>query len=141
MLHLNQRKRIRIAGGPAVAVAAGRAVRPLIEAVERRVLLSAGDPDVAFGVGGFAAFDLGLGPPPENNTFQLADMDARGGKTIAVGNVFGTKHQLGMVAVRLNANGTPDTSFGGTGEFFYGDREVHHVLIQPDGKTLFAVLG
>jgi uncharacterized delta-60 repeat protein len=114
------------------------AARPVVEAIERRVLLSAGDPDVTFGAGGLAAIDLGFGTDPEANTFQLADMDNRGGKTVAVGDVFGTKHQLGMLAVRLNATGSIDQTFGGTGQIGLGEYSPDHVLLQADGKILIA---
>src|SRR3954466_14881367 len=57
-LPAKSRRRIRLQdthGGVSTATLA------VVEAIELRVLLSAGDPDLAFGIGGIAAFDLGFG--------------------------------------------------------------------------------
>jgi uncharacterized delta-60 repeat protein len=105
----------------------------LIQTLESRTLLSAGDPDLAFGIGGIANVDFGY---EEGFTVQGVDMDARAGKTVVLGELFGTKHQLGAVVARLNADGSPDSSFGGAGYFTYGDVQPTGVLVLPDGKIL-----
>ena len=103
-------------GEPAVAAAAGRAVRPLIEAVERRVLLSAGDPDMSFGTAGAAAamFSAVTNPIPGQTVEQpqFIAMDTRGGKTVVLVSYDVFIEALGnsipyLAVARLDAKGMP----------------------------------
>jgi uncharacterized delta-60 repeat protein len=64
------------------------------------------------------------------------------GKIIAAGsaNVTGTSKDFAVL--RINSNGTPDTSFDGDGKataaFFNSDEVVYGVAIQPDGRIVAA---
>src|SRR5688572_827951 len=72
------------------------------EPIESRLLLSAGDPNIAFGVGGLAHVDVGY------EHAETVDVDSVGNKTVMVADVWGEKHQMGMVVARLDAAGKPD---------------------------------
>jgi len=107
----------------------------LIDRLESRTLLSAGDPDLTFGAGGLARLDFGY---PESFSVNGIDMDARGGKTVVLGEVFSEKHQYGALVARLNANGSPDPSFGGAGYFTMAELQPIDILVLPDGKILLS---
>ncbi|HTK78764.1 MAG TPA: hypothetical protein VL371_26130, partial [Gemmataceae bacterium] len=147
MLSLSLRERNRANGGQSmVAAAVGRAARPLVEAVERRVLLSAGDPDVSFGVAGTAAavFSATATPIPGQtvSTPQFIAMDTRGGKTVVLASYHIFQESTGetipyLAVARLNAAGKPDVSFAGDGSAeLRGYENASSVFIQADGKVL-----
>jgi uncharacterized delta-60 repeat protein len=146
MLSLIRREANQWAGRVVVAAAARRAVRPLVEAVERRVLLSAGDPDVSFGMGGAAAaaFSAVANPIPGQTVEQpqFIAMDTRGGKTVVLVSYDVYVEALGnsipyLAVARLDAKGMPDPTFAGDGSAeLQGYQSASSVFIQPDGKVL-----
>lgn len=108
--------------------AAGRCVA---EAVERRLFLSAGDPNREFGIGGLAQVDVAYAA-------QTVDMDSAGNKTVIVADVYGEKHQMGMVVVRLGSTGRPDATFGGGTGMVHLPYAADRVLVKPSGKVVIA---
>lgn len=96
---------------------------------------SDGSPDASFGAaGGFVAFGIGT------STYQWANGAAlqTDGKVILVGSALGD-----YAIVRLNANGSIDTAFGGGGAqivgFDYGgnlDDTATDVVVQSDGRIV-----
>jgi uncharacterized delta-60 repeat protein len=102
----------------------------MFERLESRQMMSAGDLDPTFGVGGkFIA--------PDTIGFPVADMAVQpDGKMVLVGSLNGN-----FAVTRLNANGTIDPTFGGGGFVrtdFGNLDEAHAVAIQPDGKIIVA---
>ena len=96
-------------------------------------LIATGLPDAAFNGGGSVSFDFGA---LESGQAVALQPD---GKILAAGNTSaGTQ---AAVVVRLNANGTPDTSFDGDGRLTVpgpGGNQVRDMLLQPDGKIVLA---
>src|SRR5687768_16163880 len=116
------------------------AVTPVVEAMEGRRLLSAGDPDPSYGTAGTAGT-----PFPEVISFRTWAVDNRNGNTVIGGNVAVTAfddYRLGLV--RFNSAGQPDTTFSGDGRLvsdILGDPRgaypaITDVLVQPDNKIL-----
>ncbi len=102
-------------------------LRPLIEELETRALLAAGDPDLSFSGDGHAAM-----------VFTGAPFDARAvavradGKTILAGAKGGR-----LAVVRLNVDGSLDTTFGGGGLFESGVMtRANDVAVQGDGMIV-----
>ncbi|MBX9628728.1 MAG: FG-GAP-like repeat-containing protein [Gemmataceae bacterium] len=85
-----------------------RPVRPALEALEgREVPAAVGALDPSFGTNGrFAAF-------PTINTVSGVAVDGLG-RTVLAGSIAGAGG-FDVAVIRLNPNGTPDTSFGGDG--------------------------
>jgi uncharacterized delta-60 repeat protein len=114
----------RIATAVSVLLFAGAGVAP-VSAVP-------GDPDTTYGTGGFQsdvcdARDVarGLVIQPDGK-LVIAGYAAIGG---LVGNYF--------CVMRLNANGTLDSSFAGDGTYALGQQMSAYALaLQPDGKTV-----
>lgn len=101
-----------------------------------------GDFDPTFGLGGLIA-----APPPLDSSFQTYDVAVQtDGRIVAVGTVSEFSASVSAVAHRFNADGSPDSSFGG------GDGVVkvslpssvssqfNGVKILPDGSILAAGL-
>ncbi len=93
--------------------------------------------DTTFGTGGYTTIDLGGG------VAVLHDMKIQpDGKIIAVGywEDTGSANRKDFIIVRLNADGTLDTTFNGTGKLTiaFGNNEdvANAVAIQNDGKIL-----
>src|SRR5688572_8950088 len=104
--------------------------RAHVERLEGRTLLAAGDPDPAFANGAAATISF------PGAAFQVNDVALQSdGKVIAVGSKGGS-----LAVVRLNVNGTLDTTFG-TGGLFESGRapEARGVVIAPDGKIVLAL--
>jgi uncharacterized delta-60 repeat protein len=105
--------------------------RPLLEALEPRQLLSAGQLDPTFGDRGKVLTDLGL----SYGTGVAIQTD---GKIVASAR---DDHDSGFHLVRYNGDGTLDTSFG-VGGVVTTDTARHvfdnieSVILQPDGKIL-----
>src|SRR5262249_24021387 len=124
-------RRPRAAGGRRVSV----------EALECRLLLSAGDLDTTFNTSGKAEiyFDLG-GSNGDDGRAVAIQPD---GKIVVVGAVERDSSNYDFGISRLNPDGSPDTTFSGDGEatvsFDAGgsrsDRATG-VAIQPDGKIV-----
>lgn len=76
---------------------------------------------------------------PNQDTFTglVAQSD---GKLVASGRAFNGVTGDDGIAVRVNSNGTPDTSFATSGTFTdnVGDARFHAVAIRPDGRILLA---
>ena len=127
---------------PARLAAATRAAAPsaVVEAMEARRLLSAGDADPSYGIDGTAR-----SPFPEAASFSTTAVDNRNGNTVVAGISAVTAYddyRLGLV--RFNSAGQPDTTFSGDGRLLsdiLGDTRgfgtpVTDVLVQPDNKVL-----
>ena len=129
-------------GGPSVRRTAPR-LRPVIHALEGRVLLSDGLLDPTFGTGGRQVVALNLA---RANLDRSTAMAMQGDKIILVGRVTtATAGDTDFAVVRLNANGTLDTTFGTNGvqtiAFNRGGAnsdEAHAVAVAPDGKIVVA---
>jgi uncharacterized delta-60 repeat protein len=105
--------------------------RALFESLESRQMFSAGTLDPTFGAGGVVA-----GIPGFMAGASAAQQD---GKLILAG-AWGQD----IAVARVNANGTLDNRFGGTGmvtTHFDGRDFGSRVAIQPDGKIVVAGLG
>jgi uncharacterized delta-60 repeat protein len=87
-----------------------RAFRPCIERLEDRTTPSAGLLDPTFGAGGTVLSNTGMGVQKLTNITLQPD-----GKLLASGWVGASQQQSSFAAVRYNADGSPDTSFGNGG--------------------------
>jgi uncharacterized delta-60 repeat protein len=96
--------------------------RCLVEAIEARVLLSAGDPDLAYGVNGVTGEILRNYPKA---------MESFGGKAILVEST-----AAGTQITRLDGSGHLDKSFNSTGQVQSSLLVGRNFVIQPDGKIL-----
>src|SRR6516162_5728962 len=113
------------------------ALRPRLEPLEDRCLLSGGVLDPTFGTGGLvgtaiASIDdrsIAVATYPQEGT-------ANDGKIVAAGSTSVTSgHSVTdyLAVLRYNLNGTLDTSFGGTVK-----GTATAVAVQPDGKVVVA---
>lgn len=123
-------------------------IRPLVEAMEGRMLLNAGGLDTTFGGTGLVTTSLQSGTSylnlhPEGLAIQ-SDL-----KTVAVGlDMTSTGHSDSTFIARYNVNGSLDTTFGNGGEVnlatssypdtsgMYGRQHAAAVAIQADGKIV-----
>lgn len=105
----------------------------LIESLEARQLLSAGDVDTAFGLAGVASVTFS---PPSGSTITCVGMDVRGGKTLLLGRQASGSTTTGLALARLTASGLADTAFDFDGKITLGGYDPVRVLLQADGKTL-----
>jgi len=109
--------------------------RHLMEGLERRQLLSAGDLDTTFGNAGIVSTDFNGGLDTSQAIAQQGD-----GKIVSVGSTSTDNNFGGDFAIaRYNLNGSLDTTFGGTGKLttdFGGRDQAEAVLIQGDGKII-----
>jgi uncharacterized delta-60 repeat protein len=118
-----------------------RRVRPTVQALEDRTLLSAGDLDPTFGDGGKVITSLTAVNPERFNSVAIqAD-----GKIVAAGVSVSRDGGEDFAVARYLPTGAPDPGFGGgTGHpgVVLTDRgaadEATAVLIQPDQKILVA---
>jgi uncharacterized delta-60 repeat protein len=58
------------------------------------------------------------------------------GKIVVVGGGRNTNQEEFSAVFRYHADGTPDTSFGGTGNINTPESSAHSVVIQPDGRIV-----
>ena len=99
------------------------------EPLESRQLMSAGDLDPTFGQGGKMRTNFGFGA---NDVVVQND-----GKVVMVGSLNGD-----FAVARMNANGTPDTTFGGgdglvtTALQTWHTASAQQVAVQSDGKLV-----
>jgi uncharacterized delta-60 repeat protein len=89
-----------------------------------------GDLDPTFGVSGkvigsgYGSYDVAIQPD---------------GKIVTVGGAAGGSEGPQITIARYNINGSPDTTFGGTGRVFIDHYQIAiDVAIQPDGKIVVA---
>ena len=96
-----------------------------------------GQLDISFGINGEAVVNLG-GQDALLNDMKLQSDN----KIVAVGYWKDSTNRSDFVVVRLNANGSLDTSFNGTGKltiaFGTGEDVAESVVLQPDGKIVVA---
>src|SRR5688500_7980767 len=115
---------------------------PAFQSLERRVLFAAGDPDTTFGGDGILLAD------PADFTGRIAAIAVQAdGKTVAVGSETPAR-EFGVRAavLRYNADGSPDTSFGGGDGIVLFDRfderqnfsRLTDVEILPNGDIVAA---
>jgi uncharacterized delta-60 repeat protein len=99
-----------------------------------------GSPDASFSENGFADFSLDAGLDEADDVARQAD-----GKIIAGGFTTGAGNVSKGAIVRLNADGSLDGSFNGTGlattDAGGTTNAVTKLLIQPDGKIVAAGYG
>ena len=110
---------------------------PPLEVLEDRRLLSAGDLDTTFGIGGLVTTNLGT----QNASYDYAvavyhnEGAANEGKIVAAGTFSSSLQDQDIGIVRYNLDGSLDTSFGGSGQvttsFGSGNDGAHGVKIQP----------
>lgn len=119
------------------------AYRPQSEALEGRQLLSAGDLDLTFGTGGFVQ----TSPSVEGNKTGYTQDHANAvqiqgdGKIVVAGDAvrLATGGSSAFSLVRLNTDGTLDTTFGSGGrvktDFFYGN-SLNDMKLDASGKIV-----
>jgi uncharacterized delta-60 repeat protein len=118
-------------------IIAGRTLNsPGVYGVGLARLNTNGSLDNSFGTGGKVLTSFG----PVDETLNAITLQPNG-KIVAVGNAqFGS--YFDTMAMRLNANGSPDTSFGTGGmlraNFSLDNDSGNSVLIRPDGKIVIA---
>jgi uncharacterized delta-60 repeat protein len=100
------------------------------EPLSRRLLLSAGDPDLAFSNDGRTALNF-AGP-----AFVVTDTAVAPDGKIVVGGTKGAN----LALARLNVDGSLDTSFGNAGLYQSNRRdELTSVAVQGDGKIIIGL--
>ncbi|HRK32187.1 MAG TPA: hypothetical protein PLD59_14065, partial [Tepidisphaeraceae bacterium] len=107
----------------------------VVEFLESRRLLSAGDLDPTFSVDGLAAIDL----PGSSNEFAAAAQVRADGRVVIAGRAtVGT--ELDFFVAQLNASGTLDTSFGGGDGVTFIDFQVNDeatdLVIDDNGRIV-----
>jgi uncharacterized delta-60 repeat protein len=119
-----------------------------MEALERRLLFAAGDPDASFGGGnGLVVYDTFGG----TNSIEAVVEDAQGrfyatgyGATAESAQVDGSLDPAGAMARlwlgRFNADGSLDTTFGDNGSIYFTGEDfaaiAHDIAMTADGKLL-----
>src|SRR5262249_37036404 len=110
------------------------AARLRLETLEQRTLLSAGDLDHSFGVGGRVTTDLFAGSDSAG-AVTLAD-----GNIIAVGTTTSGGGKNNFAVSRTGPDGNLDLGFSNDGlavtDFAQGDDLASDVAIQDDGKIV-----
>src|SRR5688500_15233267 len=102
------------------AAAATRVARAVLETLERRRLLSAGDLDATFSADGKQVVDL---PGSASEVANAVAVDASGKVVLAGRMQVGAETDFAVA--RLNADGTVDTTFGGGDGLVSIDRAIH----------------
>jgi uncharacterized delta-60 repeat protein len=110
-------------------------------------LLPNGTPDPTFGALGRVVIPVDLGGTNDDTGRAVALQ--KDGKIVVAGSATTTSNGLDFIAVRLNADGSPDVSFGKSGKGIvdlpfnsggsaFMDDEANALVIQPDGKIVLA---
>jgi len=103
--------------------------------------LAPGDPDPTFGGDGVVSYALGSGPSASSR-FDAVALQSDG-KIVLAGRATDSNGDDAFLVVRLNSDGSLDSSFGdggkieaqlGSGDF--ASSAAHAVAIQPDGKIV-----
>ena len=110
-----------------------------LEALEQRVLLSAGDLDPTFGVGGLVTTDMGVSATDYGQDVVAVQAD---GKIVVVGSSDQGTTRDDFALARYNTDGSLDTTFDADGKVttdFAGSRDgAYSVAIDADGKIVVA---
>jgi uncharacterized delta-60 repeat protein len=112
-----------------------RSIFVVLESIESRTLLSAGQPDLMFGSNGSVA--IGSLFPHFQASIESVQRD---GEIVLGGSDSLNNGQAAVV--RLNADGSADKSFGANGEAIFGfgpgftSGNVRDIAIQSDGKIV-----
>lgn len=102
----------------------------IVEAMEQRTLLSAGETDVSFGEAGFAATDF---PWSQDDVASVA-LIQNDGRIVLAGGTGGR-----CAVVRLLGNGYPDVGFGEGGTTALRQAQtVTDAIVAPDGRIIVA---
>jgi uncharacterized delta-60 repeat protein len=105
------------------------------ESLEPRCLLSAGDLDPSFGIGGMVTTSFGTASAQSTSVALQSD-----GKIVVAGTTYDGNYSF--TVARYNTNGTFDTSFDGDGTLITGFGDVRgiatSIVIQTDGKIVVA---
>ena len=114
-----------------------------LEPLEDRSLLSAGAMDTTFGSGGIVTTAVGYNDAAMALAIYPNAGTANDGKIVAAGEASTKNGNPDFAVVRYNPNGTPDTSFNGSGKVTtaFGNKTLESaadVAIQPDGKVVAA---
>lgn len=109
---------------------------PILECLEQRALLNAGDLDLTFGIGGKVKTSIGAA---NDYAYGLA-LDSNG-KIVVAGESFnGANYDIALA--RYSVDGSLDTSFDGDGklttDFDSSDDEVYQVVIDKRGRIVVA---
>lgn len=99
-----------------------------------------GVPDTGFGTDGAVSIDMDfMGTSSADNARDVVVQ--ADGKIVVVGHTKPSTYRV-FAAARLNADGSPDTTFSGDGKVTTsmagGDALCQAVVVQPDGKILLA---
>jgi uncharacterized delta-60 repeat protein len=103
-----------------------------------QIIFAAGERDPNFGTGGSVTVNFGGGMNVLSDAALQPD-----GKILVVGSAGTSQSQTSFALARLNADGTPDASFGAGGKVITNlDNNLntaehgHSIAIQPDGKLV-----
>ncbi|MEA2709637.1 MAG: hypothetical protein QOF78_2238, partial [Phycisphaerales bacterium] len=109
-----------------------------MEALERRILYAAGDLDSSWGDGGIVGIGAGAG----TNAFaENLLLDAHG-RMLVAGYATDANGVFGLWLARYNADGTPDTTFGGgDGQVVWHDMKSGAVDLDIDANGNILVTG
>jgi uncharacterized delta-60 repeat protein len=118
-------------------------IRPRVEALEGRTLLSAGDLDLTFGGTGKVVIDVGVqGSSTSAVVVQPADL-----KVVVAGHAMGASRNSTIqeiALVRYNPDGSLDPSFGSGGKSLtpaseWANGPTAKMALQADGKIVVAI--
>ena len=116
-------------------------LRPRVEPLEDRCLLTGGVLDPTFGTGGVVSSSLDASVRANSVATYPQAGTANDGKIVVGGEFAGSNHKLQFAVVRYNLDGSLDTSFGGTGEVTGPATDswgAQGLVVQRDGKVLAA---
>lgn len=109
--------------------------RPLLEGLEVRTLLAAGDLDTSFGSGGLVTTNM-MGTFSYDLVYDMVEVGTEG-KMVVVGSAGGS-----LALVRYLADGTLDPAFAGGGKTAVtlpgGSARAQAVVLQDDGRLVVA---
>ena len=100
-----------------------------------------GTPDTSFAGDGTATLSLYTGYLDDAEAFDLVVQPD--GKIVVAGSAWKTSNGTNQALARFNPNGTPDSSFNGTGYYVAADypqqgafEQINAVALQPDGRLV-----
>ena len=126
-----------------------RAIRPALESLEGRVVMTAGSLDPTFGANGTISGTIDTGNGPDLSDASAVAVEPNG--DIIVVGLVARPHSSNSTALptlaarRYLPNGTLDTTFGTGGQVdvpaptgYEGAETPHNVVIEPNGDIVFA---